>query len=88
MLLTATLRHWHELIRTLWPACFEQCPKAAEAVVLDGSRSTPKGWKVSYHVVFPWVVFPNNNTSLKQIVQMLSEEPALHYLTSSGERKP
>jgi len=87
-LLDATLRHWTAAIESCWPECFEKCPKAKEAVVLDGSRLTSDGWKVSYHIVFPWLSFQRNDGTLKDLVRKLSEIPDLQYLSKGGTTKP
>jgi hypothetical protein len=34
-------------------------------LLLDGSRMTDAGWKSSFRVIFPWLVFPCNTTLLK-----------------------
>ena len=86
-LLQLTLEQWEELIEARWPECYRRCPKAREALVLDGSRLAGKEWKVSYHVIFPWLVFPRNDTTLKDVVRQLSESPQLQYSTRDNEQK-
>lgn len=87
-LLDTTLRRWTELIETKWPECLETCPQVMDPVILDGSRQTPRGWKVSYHVIFPWLVFPRNDGSLKELASTLSACAELQYLSPSQELKP
>ncbi len=40
---------------------------------MNGSRPTKGGWKVSYHLVFPWLTFPCNDGLLKALVQESSD---------------
>jgi len=61
-----------------WPECF-QCPHAKEANALDGSLLTDNGRKVSYHVVFPWLIFQQNDGALKDIMSKVSKIPDLQY---------
>ena len=87
-LLQRTLERWEELIEARWPQCYQQCPKAREALILDGSRPAGKDWKVSFHVIFPWLVFPRNDTTLKEVARQLSESPQLQYMTQDNGEKP
>ena len=83
-LLQLTLERWEELIEARWPQCYQQCPRAREALILDGSRLAGKDWKVSFHVIFPWLVFPRNDTTLKEVARQLSESPHLQYITQDN----
>ena len=83
-LLQATLDKWFELLEQHWPGCLQQYPQARQALVLDGSRMTDKGLKVSFHVIFPQIVFPCNNADLKAIASALSSSPDLRYQDQQG----
>ena len=48
-MLRRAMRAWETLVSQRWPECFEQYPQARQFVVLNGGRSTGKGWKVSFH---------------------------------------
>ncbi len=48
-------------------------------MVLDGSRMTEAGWKVSYHVIYPWLVFPCNTMILKGEAERLSARPEFQF---------
>jgi hypothetical protein len=47
-----------------------------ECVELDGSRETPKGFKHSFHLVYPDVVFACNNRSLKRFAERVADAAA------------
>ena len=78
------IQAWEVQIRSRWPQAVGMCPRCVEALVLDGSRSTSKGWKVSYHVVYPWLTFPGNTTTLKEAATALSDLPQLQYRALNG----
>ena len=78
---------WAERIRTKWPQALQQCPRCLEVLLLDGSRVTKDGWKVSYHLVYPWLTFRRNNSVLKDEVVALSDLPQFQYIKSDGTRK-
>ena len=78
---------WAERVRARWPQALQQCPKCLEVLILDGSRKTKDGWKVSYHLVYPWLTFPCNNSALKIEATALSSLPCFHYLKSDGTQK-
>ena len=75
---------WAARIRQKWPQAEQQCPRCLEVVILDGSRQTRRGWKVSYHLVYPWLTFPCNNTVLKEEVTAISNQPQFQYSTENG----
>ncbi len=56
-------------------------------MVLNGSRMTDKGWKVSYHLVYPWLVFPCNTTLLRDEVASMSDMKQFQYSTKDGAVK-
>ncbi len=85
-LLEATVRSWLALVSEKWPTCTRECPRSYGALILDGSRMTSGGWKVSYHVIFPWLNFQCNDGILKDTVRELSEKPELQYNTWQGTR--
>jgi hypothetical protein len=43
--------------------------------------------KVSYHVIFPWLVFPCNTRMLHDEVGLMSELPQFHCSTAGGQQK-
>ena len=57
-------------------------------MVLDGSQMTDGGWKVSYHVVYPWPVFPCNTMTLKNEAGLLSSRPEFQYCDKDNVQKP
>ncbi len=57
-------------------------------MILCGSRRTADGLKISYHIIFSWLVFPCNTTMLHDEVGTMSEMPQFHYSTADGGRKP
>ena len=78
---------WAERIRIKWPQALQQCPRCLEVLILDGSRNTRDGWKVSYHLVYPWLTFQRNNAALRDEVAALSDSPQLQYTTLDGARR-
>ena len=62
----------------------KDCPRCLDPIVLNGSRHTNKGWKVSYHLVYPLLAFPCNNTVLKAEVTALSNLPHLQIRLADG----
>ena len=56
-------------------------------LLLDGSRVTKDGWKVSCQLVYPWLTFRRNNSVLKDEVVALSDLPQFQYIKSDGTRK-
>ena len=87
-MLRRTTLAWETLVAQRWPECFERHPQARQFVVLNGGRSTGGGWKVSFHVVFPWLSFPSNDGDLRQLGTALSRDPALQYTNKKGESVP
>ena len=63
---------WADRIRSKWPLVESHCPRCLEVLILNGSRLTPEGWKISYHLVYPWLTFSCNNGTLKEEVTALS----------------
>jgi hypothetical protein len=53
-------------------------------MILRGSRRTNKGLKISYYIVFPWLVFPCNTTVLHDEVGAMSELLQIQYTTAEG----
>ena len=51
------------------------------------SRMTDKGLKVSYHLVYPWLVFPCNTTMLREEVTLMSDMEQFQYHTKNGDLK-
>jgi hypothetical protein len=48
---------------------------------------TDKGLKVSYHLVYPWFVFPCNTTMLRDEVTSMSAMGQFQYRTKNGDMK-
>eukprot|EP00961_Rhodomonas_salina_P296685 3936571-Rhodomonas_salina.1 len=48
-------------------------------VVLQGSRATERGFKHSYHLIYPGVVFECNNGALKQLAQQVGSVVARRF---------
>ena len=87
LLLHDTVTQWFALIEARWPGLASAFPKTREVIVLDGSRTTAAGIKVSYHIIFPWITFVRNDGALQDLVRELSTHPGLQYVSRSGERK-
>ena len=83
----AVIQEWKRRIRSRWPTVVEQCAQSLAHMILTGSRMTGDGWKVSYHVIFPWLVFPSNTTMLHDEVGAMSEMPQFQYVTANGVSK-
>ncbi len=51
----AVMRAWEMRVQERWPTAKAVCPRCLRLahMVLDGSRMTEAGWKVSYHVIYP-----------------------------------
>ena len=54
----AVIQEWKRRIIGRWPTVVEQCAQSLGYMTLRGSRVTSDGLKTSYHVMFPWLVFP------------------------------
>ena len=80
-------KEWACRVRRRWPLAENQCPRCLEVMILDGSRPANGGWKVSYHLVYPWLTFPCNNTVLKDEVTALSDLPQFKYTLPDGTVK-
>jgi hypothetical protein len=83
----AVNREWKRRVTSRWPTVIEQCKQSLGHMILNGSRMTDKGLKISYHIIYPWLVFPCNTTTLRDEVGSMSEMPQFHYSLASGERK-
>ena len=72
-----------------WPEARLECPSCLAYMILDGSRMTDEGWKVSYHAVYPlaWLVFPCNSTKLQHEALASSAHPQFQYLSQNVERR-
>jgi hypothetical protein len=40
-------------VQARWPTSARDCPRCPDPIILDGSSQTSKGWKVSYHLLYP-----------------------------------
>ena len=56
-------------------------------MILNRSGMTGQGLKVSYHVIFSWLIFPCNTTMLHDEIGLMSELPQFHYNTADGQQK-
>ena len=80
----AVMRTWEMRVQERWPTAKAVCPRCLAHMVLDGSRMTEAGWKVSYHVIYPWLVFPCNTTTSGSSPQKDNlTYPSLSYLNLS-----
>ena len=84
----AVILEWERRVLRRWPEARQECTCCLTNMTLDGSRMTDEGWKVSYHVIYPWLVFPCNTTTLRHEVGELSTHPDFQYLCKSGVQKP
>ena len=84
----AVIREWKGRISSRWPSIVKQCAQCLGYMILKGSRLTDDGLKISYHVIFPWLVFPCNTTMLRDVVGSMSEMPQFQYTTTKGDQKP
>ena len=83
----AVIQEWRRRVRSRWPMVVEQCAHSLGHMILTGSRTTGDGLKVSYHIIYPWLVFPSNTTMLHDEVGAMSEMPQFQYTTANGESK-
>ena len=83
----AVIREWKRRVRNRWPMVEEQCAYSLGHMILRGSRMTGDGLKISYHIIYPWLVFPCNTTMLHDEVGTMSEMPQFQYITATGVRK-
>jgi len=83
----AVIREWKLRVRTRWPMVVAQCPCSLGHMILRGSRMTGDGLKISYHIIYPWLVFPSNTSELRNEVGAMSEMPQFQYTTVNGESK-
>ena len=65
----------------------EQCAHSLAHMILRGSRMTGDGLKISYHIIYPWLVFPSNTTMLREEVGAMSEMPQFQCSTANGKTK-
>ena len=84
----AVMKAWEARVQERWPPARIECNQCLTHMVLDGSRMTNSGWKVSYHVVYPWLVFPCNTTTLKNEVGLISARPEFQYRDKDNVLKP
>ncbi len=83
----AVTHEWGTRVVRRWPRAKEECAQCLAYMVLNGSRMTDKGLKVSYHLVYPWLVFPCNTTMLRDEVTSMSEMEQFQYRTKNGDLK-
>ena len=56
-------------------------------MILRGSRMTGDGLKVSYHIIYPWSVFPSNTTVLREEASAMSEMSQFQCNAANGKTK-
>ncbi len=80
---------WKRRVWNRWPmpVVEEQCAYSLGHMILRGSRMTGDGLKISYHIIYPWLVFPCNTTMLHDEVGTMSEMPQFQCITATGVRK-
>ncbi len=83
----AVIHEWGNRVVRRWPKAREECAQCLAYVLLNGSRMTDKGLKVSYHLVYPWFVFPCNTTMLRDEVTSMSAMGQFQYRTKNGDMK-
>jgi hypothetical protein len=84
----AVIREWNQRVRHRWPSAIVECPQCLAYMLLQGSRTSGDGLKVSYHIIYPWLVFPCNNSMLRDEIRAMSAMPAFQYRTKNGTQKP
>jgi hypothetical protein len=52
-------------VQSRWPEAQEECHQCLAYMIWNGSSMTDTGWKVSYHVLYQWLIFSYNSTMLK-----------------------
>ena len=83
----AVLREWKTRVTRRWPEVLGKGPRCFTHMILCGSRMTSGGLKISYHIIFPFLVFPCNTTMLHDEVGLMSEMDQFQYRTSTGHIK-
>ncbi len=84
----AVIQEWRWCINSRWPKVTEQCAQSGLGyMILRGCRLTGEGLKISYHIIFPWLVFPCNTMMLRDVVGSMSEMPKFQYTAANGGRK-
>ena len=78
----AVIREWRTRVERRWPADGEQSSRRFTHMILRGSRMTSAGLKISYHVIYPFLVFPSNTTMLHDEVGSMSVLPQFQYRSS------
>ncbi len=71
------IQEWRRRINNRWPKVTEQCARSLGYMILRVSRLTGDGLKISYHIIFPWLVFQCNTTMLRDVVGSVSPVPLL-----------
>jgi hypothetical protein len=60
----AVNREWKQRVASWWPAVVEPYKQSLGHMILNGSRVMDKGLKISYHIIYPWLIFPCNTMAL------------------------
>ena len=84
----AVIREWNRRVRERWPVAVRECSQCQAHMLLHGSRNAGNGLKISYHIIFPWLVFPCNNGALREVIVTMSSMPEFQYRTQTGTLKP
>ena len=61
----AVIREWKARVERRWPEVGIRSARRFTHMILRGSRMTATGLKISYHVIYPFLVFPCNTTMLQ-----------------------
>jgi hypothetical protein len=84
----AVIREWRARVERRWPEVGIQSARRFTHMILRGSSMTAGGLKISYHVIYPFLVFPCNTTMLQDEVGSMSKMQQFQYRsTQTGELK-
>ena len=86
----AVMREWNRRVCERCPAAIRDCPQCQcqALMLLHGSRNAGNGLKISYHILFPWLVFQCNNGALREVIVTMRSIPGFQYRTKTGALKP
>jgi hypothetical protein len=79
---------WYDRMKRQWPKAVMECAQCLAYMVLNGSRMTSDGLIISYHVIYPWLVFPcKTDMILRDEVGSMNELEQFQYSTRNGTLK-
>ncbi len=84
----AVIREWNQRVRERWPAAILGCPQCLAHMLLHGRRNTGVGLRISCHIILQWLVFPNNNGKLREVIVTMSSTLVFQYRTKAGMLMP